>query len=198
MLSTRLHLRLGVFSCFVSCFTRIIPFYFSFLSALLVSSLFHAATGAAVSMEWAFEGGSLNLQQQFTESKGESVTVISQLHLFMCSGVCPPQTGLCATKCIPFIPEQDKSFSRGPCLLSSDYRRTLDQISSRLLRLFSLVGGIPRSPRGPGEGPLLVGWMLTMRGQVWGRESIPQIQSHRAAIPPGAAMVTSAPSLLQT
>lgn len=40
MLSTRLHLCLGVFSCFVSCFTWILPFHFSFLSALLVWSLF--------------------------------------------------------------------------------------------------------------------------------------------------------------
>lgn len=59
-----------------------------------------AAAALAVSMQQAFEDGKLNLCEQFAESNGEPVTaVISQLHLFMCNGACPPQTGLCTIKC---------------------------------------------------------------------------------------------------
>lgn len=100
MLSTRLRLQLGVFCCFVSCFTRIVPFYFSSLSAVLASSLCHAATALAISVQEVFEDGRLNLYEQFAGSNGESATaVISQLHLFMYSGACTPQTGLCTIEC---------------------------------------------------------------------------------------------------
>lgn len=99
MLSTRLRLQLGVFCCFVSCFTQIVPFYFSFLSAVLALSLCHAATALAISVQEVFEDGRLNLYEQFAGSNGESVTaVISQLRLFIYNGACS-QTGLCAIEC---------------------------------------------------------------------------------------------------
>lgn len=56
--------------------------------------------GPAISVREVFEDGRLNLYEQFAGSNGESVTaVISQLHLFMYSGACSPQTGLCAIEC---------------------------------------------------------------------------------------------------
>lgn len=67
---------------------------FSFLSALLVWSLFLAAIALAISIQEAFEDGTWYLYEQFAESKGESASaVMFQLHWFICNSACLPPVG---------------------------------------------------------------------------------------------------------
>lgn len=68
---------------------------FSFLSVLLVWSLFLAGIALAISIQEAFEDGTWYLYEQFAESNKESVSAVtSQLHWFIYNGVCLPPTGL--------------------------------------------------------------------------------------------------------
>lgn len=156
--STRVCLCFRLCSYTVSCFPWILPFYFPSCQLCW----YRAGIALAVSIQEAFEDGTWYLYEQFAESNGESVSAVtSQLHWFICNGVCLPPRGLwCWMQqlIIPFILEQSKSFSRNPCFLTSGNRRTLVQM--KLLNLtLSLVWDKPHPSPADWGKLLAVPWV---------------------------------------
>lgn len=147
-------------------FPESFPFIFLPVS-FAVWSLFLAGIALALSIQEAFEDGTWYLYEQFAESNEESVSAVtSQLHWFIYNGACLPPVGLwCWMQqlIIPFILEQNKSLSRGPCFLTSGNRRTLVQM--RLLNLtLSLLWDKPHPSPADWGKLLAMPWVQGVNG----------------------------------